>query len=51
MLYKFVQLDFPRCFSKEDSLALLLGSVKKMEMSHIYIFEIKPLPFLLKVFL
>lgn len=50
-LYKFLQLNFPTTFSKDDSLALLLGSIKKVEKSHIYIFEIKALPFLLKVFL
>lgn len=45
MLREFVQLNCPTSSSKEGSLGLLLGSIKKMETSHIYIGEIKPLPF------
>lgn len=45
MLREFVQLNCPTSLSKEGSLGLLLGSIKKMETSHIYIGEIKPLPF------
>lgn len=45
MLCEFVQLNCPTSLRKEGSSGLLLGSIKKMETSHIYICEIKPLLF------